>query len=160
MHVRSNFIAPVLFALALAVGVIGCGSSSTTVTSSGQTIHHCSFFVKVKIVAHLGVAYVAFHSFIYKPWQEGKFRKGAPGRKKAIVEGVIAALVGIHEAQHAVKDLKLCGAGDRVSSLLSSAESHLNQLRNVAPSASTSRVNSQVQGLANTMRQIQTAGTH
>lgn len=157
MHVRSTILAPLLLAFALVFGITGCGSSSITVTSSGQTVHHCSFIVKLKIVAHLGVAYVAFNKFIYQPWQQGKFRSGAPGRKKAIVEGVIAALVGIHEAQHAVKDLKLCGAGDKVSSLLSSAENRLTHLRSTGPTASNSQIGSQVQGLANTLQQIKAA---
>lgn len=153
VHISTLLVAA-LFA-ALVGGVVAQPTSaalaqSTAAAPSGMVqASGCSFFTKVKLVAHVGIAYVAFKHWVYTPWKEGKFKKGAHGRTAAIVKGVIAALVGVHELQHALKDAKLCGAGSKMNAALNKITGNLNQLKSGASSASDSAVNSNVSELSN-----------
>ncbi len=104
----------------------------------------CGFFTKAKLVLHIGAAYVLFKHWVYTPWKEGKFKKGAPGRTKAIVKGVVAALVGVHELHVALKDAKLCGAGAKMQAAVNKLTGGLYKLKGSAATASTSAVNSNV----------------
>lgn len=45
---------------------------------------------KTEIATRLGLSYVAFKRYIYTPAQEGQFRKGAEGRKRAIAKAAVA----------------------------------------------------------------------
>lgn len=62
-----------------------------------------AFLDKTRFAAHLGVAYFAFHHFVLKPFQEGDFANGAPGRNGKIVKGGIALLFAVHEVKVAQK---------------------------------------------------------
>jgi hypothetical protein len=52
---------------------------------------------KTRFLAHVGVAYFAFHHWVLKPYQEQKFTEGAPHRTAAIVKGGAALLFAVHE---------------------------------------------------------------
>ncbi|RFU42910.1 hypothetical protein DZF91_04015 [Actinomadura logoneensis] len=47
-------------------------------------------FAKTRFVADAGLAFGAFHRWIYKPWQAGSFKSGAQNRKKTIVKAAAA----------------------------------------------------------------------
>ena len=49
-------------------------------------------FDKVRFATDLGVAFFAFHHWVYKPYKEGAFASGAPHRTKALVKGGAALL--------------------------------------------------------------------
>lgn len=122
------------------------------------TVTHCGALTKLKIVTHLGITYFAFQHYLYTPWKGGQFHAGVHGRTKAIVKGVIAGLVGIHELRTAIGDLRQCGTEQRTLALLSTAESQLINLRSSANAhAANSRINSQMKSLTRTYNRLQTA---
>jgi hypothetical protein len=114
-----------LLAIVLSVAVIaGCGSggSSSTAgagaTSSTSTTH----FAKTKFVLHAGLAFGAFHRYIYKPYKEGKFSGGLLHHKLATIKAALAAAFAYHEVKLALQDA-------RSSKLLSRALSPLLALQ-------------------------------
>lgn len=67
---------------AVAAGAAGCGGTH---------------FAKTRFALHAGLAFGAFHHWIYTPFREGAFRKGAPHRGRTIAKAVAAAAFTIHE---------------------------------------------------------------
>lgn len=63
-------------------------------------------FAKTKFVLHSGLAFGAFHRYLYKPYQAGTFKKGASGRIKGFVKGGLAALFVKREIRLASQDVK------------------------------------------------------
>lgn len=61
-------------------------------------------FAKTKFLFHMGLAFGAFHRYIYKPVASGAFRSGAPGRIKAGIKAALAAAFVWHELKIACKD--------------------------------------------------------
>jgi hypothetical protein len=72
----------------------GCPSSNTIA------------FAKTKFLAHTGLAFGAFHRYLYKPFQAGTFKKGASGRITAFIKGGLAALFVKREIRLASADVK------------------------------------------------------
>jgi hypothetical protein len=62
-----------------------------------------AFLDKTRFVAHLGVAYFAFHHWVLLPYKEGRFEAGAPHRFSTIVKGGVALLFAYHEVRVAQK---------------------------------------------------------
>ncbi len=58
-----------------------------------------AFLDKTRFVAHLGVAYFAFHHWVIKPLQAGEFASGAPHRTSTIIKGGAALLFAVHEVR-------------------------------------------------------------
>lgn len=82
--------------LVLAAAAAGCGSKTITQTGANgalttKTVPNVHF-AKTKFVLHLGLAFGAFHRYIYKPYQAGTFRSGAHGRLTAFIKAALAAL--------------------------------------------------------------------
>jgi hypothetical protein len=101
--VRLGAILMVIGALALT----GCGSSSGgsgggTPGAAGQTTQHIAF-AKTKFLFHAGLAFGAFHRYIYKPFRNGGFSPPSQ-HKAAIVKAGLAALFAYHEAKIALRD--------------------------------------------------------
>jgi hypothetical protein len=96
----------VLLALALATG---CGSKSSgstageaaTAVQSAPAKH--IHFAKTKFVIHAGLAFGAFHRYIYKPLREGAFRHPLQ-HKLALVKAAAAAAFVVHELRIARED--------------------------------------------------------
>lgn len=63
-------------------------------------------FAKTKFVAHTGLAFGAFHRYLYKAYQTGSFQKGASGRITAFIKGGLAALFVRREIRLASEDVK------------------------------------------------------
>jgi hypothetical protein len=63
-------------------------------------------FAKTKFIAHTGLAFGAFHRYLYKPFQAGTFKKGASGRITAFLKGGVAALFVKREIRLASNDVK------------------------------------------------------
>jgi hypothetical protein len=63
-------------------------------------------FAKTKFVLHTGLAFGAFHRYLYKPYQAGTFKKGASGRITAFIKGGLAALFVKREIRLASADVK------------------------------------------------------
>lgn len=58
---------------------------------------------KTRFVAHLGVAYYAFHHWVLSPYQAGQFASGSAGRTGRLVKGGLALLFAAHEVNVAEK---------------------------------------------------------
>jgi hypothetical protein len=93
-----------------ALAFVGCGSSSsssssssaassggsTTATTPAKTVH----FAKTKFLLHAGLAFGAFHRYIYKPFKAGTFNNPLQ-HKLALVKAAAAALFVVHEVKQA-----------------------------------------------------------
>lgn len=92
---------------AMAVLVAGCGSKSSSSNSSGssaaQTTTPRTHFAKTKFVIHVGLAFGAFHRYIYKPAKAGDFNHPLLHKLKIFKAG-LAALFVVHEIKVALKD--------------------------------------------------------
>ena len=82
-----------------------------------------ALFDKTRFVLHLGAAYYAFHQWDLKPYQQGKFSAGAPGRTASLVKGGLALAFAAHEVSVARKV-----AQNSKSPLLQKLDSGLNSL--------------------------------
>ncbi len=85
------------------VGTSASPTPSGACASAGETR-----FAKTKFVLHAGVAFGAFHRYIYKPYRAGAFKSGAPERTKALAKAGASALVVAVE----IKAAKNAAAGD------------------------------------------------
>jgi hypothetical protein len=91
---------------------VGCGGAKTTTSTNahGQTVVSCQIsFAKTKFLLHSGIAAGAFYRYIYDPWRAGAFKKGAPGRKKALAKAGASGLVVVHELKIASRDARCDG---------------------------------------------------
>jgi hypothetical protein len=112
----------------------GTSSDAQPIDASCPTSNTIAF-AKTKFVLHSGLAFGAFHRYLYKPYQAGTFQKGASGRIAAFVKGGLAALFVKREIRLASEDVKanptLCKAiaaplakiGDSVQSALDKLKS-------------------------------------
>ena len=112
---RSSAIAALIGATMLVL--VGCGpgtnsaggtstpDSASTSTSSAacQQVGTVSFD-KTKFVLHAGLAFGAFHHFIYNKYKSGAFAAGASGRVRNLVEAGLAAVFTVHELKLAKQD--------------------------------------------------------
>jgi hypothetical protein len=115
----------VLAVLVLAVGVAaGCGSSASNSSGAGASQSSTTtHFAKTKFALHAGLAFGAFHRYIYKPWKEGKFSGGLFHHKIATIKAALAAAFAYHEIKLALQDA-------RSSKILSTLLSPLLALQN------------------------------
>ena len=106
MTTKRSGLALVLAALVLALA--GCGSSSSSSTSAGSAGSSSTptghvHFAKTKFVLHVGLAFGAFHRYLYKPLKAGVF--GRPlSHKAALVKAALATAFIIHELKIAYTD--------------------------------------------------------
>jgi len=116
-----------LFAVALLAA--GCGNKSKTITETTangtvttRTVPDVHF-AKTKFVLHTGLAFGAFHRYILNPSQAGSFKKGAPGRRKALIKAGAAGLFMVRELKQAqraaLSDDRLRPLADKVGGLVS-----------------------------------------
>jgi hypothetical protein len=96
-------------------GSTACGSGDKTTTKevsavaaeaatpSPSTSAERQKFAKTRFVANAGLAAGATYQWIVKPWKAGKFKKGAKGRKTALVKAGLAGAFAYNRlkaAQH------------------------------------------------------------
>jgi hypothetical protein len=65
------------------------------------SVRSSCFFGKTRFLLHAGLAFGAFHRYLYKPFKAGTFSSGANGRTTAIVKAAIASLFVYHELKRA-----------------------------------------------------------
>ena len=116
-------LAVVLVAFALVFA--GCGSSSSGTSSAGSgassstpTVH----FAKTKFVLHVGLAFGAFHRYLYKPLKAGDFTKPL-SHKAAVVKAALATAFIVHE-------LKIAYTDAQASPILTKLVSPITALKN------------------------------
>jgi hypothetical protein len=124
-----------LIAASLAL-VTGCGSSSQTSggaaggrSTSAQTTTH---FAKTKFLLHAGLAFGAFHRYIYKPYKAGDFSGGLHNllhHKLATVKAALAAAFAYHEIKLALADARSSKVLSTLLSPLLALQTKLTALR-------------------------------
>jgi hypothetical protein len=103
-------LAALLLVLTLAFAT-ACGSksSSSSSASEGATVGQTTTapnhirFAKTKFVFHAGLAFGAFHRYLYKPFKEGVFSHPLQ-HKLALVKAAAAAAFVVHEVRIARED--------------------------------------------------------
>ncbi|MFC4638655.1 hypothetical protein [Deinococcus hohokamensis] len=58
---------------------------------------------KAKFVFHLGVAYYAFNTWVWKPYRQYKFQVGAPGQRANMVKAGLALAFAAYQVNAAIK---------------------------------------------------------
>lgn len=107
---RRRRLAVLALVLVLALAGAGCGSSSSSTGTSGGGSSSTSsqpkiHFAKTKFLLHAGLAFGAFHRYIYKPLRNHTLRGGGTGRKAVILgKAGLAGLFAYHELKIASKD--------------------------------------------------------
>ncbi|MFE9607583.1 hypothetical protein [Streptomyces sp. NPDC006012] len=101
---------------ALVAGATACGSSSTTsrvppaaaehlaATPSPSTSAQRQKFAKTRFVLNAGLAAGATYKWIVKPAREGKFKKGAKHRRRALVKAALAGAFSYNRLKAAVRN--------------------------------------------------------
>jgi len=116
----------------------GCGSKSSSSGSSqsgsngGQSsssqppkkVH----FAKTKFVLHAGLAFGAFHRYIYKPFRAGSFSRPL-SHKKALLKAAVAALFVVHEVKKARETAQSSPLLTKLFSPLAALENKVTGLR-------------------------------
>ena len=110
-----------------AIGLGGCGGSSSSGSGSTNPPTHVHF-AKTKFLLHAGLAFGAFHRYIYKPFRSGGFTP-ASTHKLAIVKAGGAALFVYHELKIALVDARSSPVLSKLVSPLTAVETKLNSLR-------------------------------
>jgi hypothetical protein len=105
-----RLIAVGLIAVAVFVGA-GCGSKASTNSGSASNTPTTqtaagTHFAKTKFVLHAGLAFGAFHRYIYKPFKAGKFSGGLLHHKLATAKAALAAAFAYHEVKLALVDAR------------------------------------------------------
>ena len=100
-------VVAVLLVLAC-LAAAGCGTKQVTVTgangqSTTETVKNIHF-ANTKFVLHMGLAFGAFHRYIYGPLKAGALHSGAPHRISTLAKGAVAAAFMVHELRIARED--------------------------------------------------------
>jgi hypothetical protein len=118
----------------LALALAGCGSSSSSSSSSSSgaassattTTNHTSF-AKTKFVLHAGLAFGAFHRWIYKPFRAGDFRHPF-SHKLTIAKAVLAAGFVKHEVRLALHDAQSSPTLSKLVSPITALDNRMHSL--------------------------------
>jgi hypothetical protein len=96
--------------VALVVGssllTAGCASSSSTSAAGAASATSTTHFAKTKFLLHAGLAFGAFHRYIYKPLKTGAFSGGLLHHKLATLKAALAAAFAYHEVKLALTDAR------------------------------------------------------
>ena len=131
-------LAILLLAVLVLVGA-GCGSKGSSGSSSGsgasgsapaQTTATAptTHFAKTKFVLHAGLAFGAFHRYIYTPYKQGQFRGGLLHPKLATVKAALAAAFAYHEVRLALNDARSSRILSKLLAPLLALQSKLSNL--------------------------------
>ncbi len=135
----TRHLAIALMILCLAGGTLaGCGSSasSTSGGSSGgtsSTVH----FAKTKFLLHAGLAFGAFHRYVYKPFRAGVFSHPFL-HKLSLVKAGLAALFIAHELRIAAADVRASRILRTLFSPLTAIAARIGRLRSAITGGSVS----------------------
>jgi hypothetical protein len=120
----------------LSVAVVGCGSSSSPSSSAGGSAAGTTSttstvkLAKTKFVLHAGLAFGAFHRWIYKPAKAGELSHPLE-HKLTTVKAAIAAAFVYHELKLALADAQ---ADPTLSKLVAPITDLQNKLHGLAGS--------------------------
>ena len=140
-------------------GSSGSGSSSSSAAGSGSTTASVGHLPTAKFVLHAGLAFGAFHRYIYKPFKAGSFTRGSFFKHKLeLVKAGLAGLFAYHELKLEVADAKASPILSKLLTPVTALAAKLSALGSdlksghLAPS-SVQSANSDITSLANQARQ-------
>ena len=154
---RGILVAIVTMAL---IAVAGCGSSSSSSTSASTSSAGVSSstsststtkLAKTKFVLHAGLAFGAFHRWIYKPAKAGELSHPL-SHKATAVKAALAATFVYHELGLALKDAQADPALSKLVSPITALQNKLHGLAGSVKSGGTSAADAQ--GLDSTISSI------
>jgi hypothetical protein len=113
LSARRAFVALLLCA-ALVAGGTACGAgraadnsvAARPAAASSSPAAERQKLAKTRFVANAGLAAGATYQWIVKPWKAGKFKKGAKGRKFALVKAGVAGAFTYNRLKAATKNAK------------------------------------------------------
>ncbi|MDQ2896430.1 MAG: hypothetical protein M3Y09_12445 [Actinomycetota bacterium] len=121
--------------------VAGCGSSSSNSSAGGSAVSSSSsgttHFAKTKFLLHAGLAFGAFHRYIYKPFRAGVFSHPFL-HKLSLLKAGLAALFITHELKIAAVDVRSSKLLSRLFSPLTAVAAKLGALRSAITGGSVS----------------------
>lgn len=97
---KHRLLAAILFA-ALTTGVVTSAAPSRALAMP-HSASHPAFFDKTRFAFHLGLAYFAFHHFVYNPYKAGSFKAGAPHRTGRIIKAGRSPACNVSRAQESL----------------------------------------------------------
>lgn len=126
-----------LICIVCALAVAGCGGSNSsnggssggnvaTATTGSSSVH----FAKTKFVLHAGLAFGAFHRWIYKPLKAGTLAHPLTHKLTVVKAGLAGAFV-VHELKLALHDAQ---ADPKLSKLVAPITAVQNKLSGTASS--------------------------
>ncbi len=147
-------VAAVLAAGLLLCGTASCGSKSKSNASSQGTNANGAAsqpatnsaagsqvrFAKTKFVLHAGLAFGAFHRYIYKPYKGGKLGGGLLKNKAAKIKAALAAAFSYHELRLALNAARGSKILSKALAPLLSLQTKLSSMRTALKRGDTSQV--------------------
>ena len=130
----------------LGLFIAGCGSSSSTSSSasanavsstSSSTTPNVGRLPTVKFALHAGLAFGAFHPWIYKPLKNGTFSGGVLKHKLALVKAGFAGLFAYHELKIAIRDAQ---ASPKLQKLVAPVTALGDKLKSIGDSAKSGSI--------------------
>ena len=123
--------------------IAGCGSSSSSSSSgsasasaggstSSSTTPNVGRLPTAKFALHAGLAFGAFHRWIYKPLKNGTFSGGIFKHKLALGKAALAGLFAYHELKLAIQDAQ---ASPKLQKLVAPFTALGNKLKSIGDSA-------------------------
>jgi hypothetical protein len=145
--------------VAFAVAVAGCGSSSSSSTPGGSgaasgssgtagsttSTSSVGHLPTAKFVLHAGLAFGAFHRYIYKPFKAGELHGFS--HKLTILKAAAAGLFTYHELKLAIKDAQ---ASPTLSKLLAPVNALADKLKGIGSGVKSGKVDPSSIDSANT----------
>ncbi len=139
--------------IVLALAATGCGSSSSSSTSasqpaatstpSGTTTTGSVKLAKTKFVIHAGLAFGAFHRWIYKPIKAGDLRHPL-SHKLTTIKAALAAAFVYHELKLALKDAQSSPTLSKLVAPVTALQAKIHGLGSSVKSGDTSSIEQQV----------------
>ncbi|MBV9309201.1 MAG: hypothetical protein JOZ73_00105 [Solirubrobacterales bacterium] len=125
----------VALVLTLLAFVAGCGSKSSSSSNSSAASQPTSttnktHLAKTKFVLHAGLAFGAFHRYIYKPFKRGAFSGGLAHHKAAVAKAALAAAFAYHETRLALNAARSSKVLSTALKPLLALQTSLSNLRN------------------------------
>ena len=150
-------------------GIAASATTSSSASASGDAAASCptsntTSFAKTKFVAHAGLAFGAFHRYLYKPYRAGTFASGTTRSKVvAFAKAGAAALFIKREVRLASEDVKanptLCKAiAAPLASVGNSITSAVDKLKRGDPSG-LAAANTEIAGIESNAQSSGTAIT-
>ncbi|MEU7059356.1 hypothetical protein [Streptomyces sp. NPDC046197] len=132
-------------------GVVATASPTPSPSASAEKQR----FAKTRFVANAGLAAGAVYQWIVKPYQQGKFKKGADGRRTALIKAGLAGTFAYNRLKAAVRNAQ----GDpTLSKALAPLTAGIDSLKSL-PARLRQGDGSAVNDFSNVINQVKGAGS-